>query len=106
MHNLSMILQLHCADQNNVAPWVGTRDRLTVRMVTEMLAVEVLLEVAATGERLQRFEAGSSSLPRQKMHWVALHSTLRIFKRFRGGELEGEVCSSFTLISALRRRKP
>ena len=28
------------------------------------------------------------------MHWVALHSTGRVFDRFGGGETDGEVCSS------------
>ena len=40
------------------------------------------------------------------MHWVALHTTGRVFERFGGGETDGEVCSSLTLISVLRRRKP
>lgn len=40
------------------------------------------------------------------MHWVALHSTERVFERFGGGETDGEVCSSLTLMSVLRRRKP
>lgn len=28
------------------------------------------------------------------MHWVALHSTGRVFERFEGGETDDEVCSS------------
>ena len=50
-----MILQMHCAGQDHVALGVGTRDLLTVRMVAEMLAAEVLLEVAARREGLQPF---------------------------------------------------
>ncbi len=48
-----MILQMHCAVQGSIAPGMGTYDRLTVRMVAEMLAMEVLFEVAATRESLQ-----------------------------------------------------
>ena len=53
MHYLSMILQIYYAFEDYVAPRVGVRNRLTVWIITEMLAVEVLLEVAATRERLQ-----------------------------------------------------
>ena len=47
-----MILQIHCAVQHHIAPGMGTRDWLTGRMVAEMLAVEVLLEVATSRECL------------------------------------------------------
>ncbi len=40
------------------------------------------------------------------MHWVALHSTGRVFERFGDGETDGEVCFSLTLMFVLRRRKP
>ena len=40
------------------------------------------------------------------MHWVALHSTGRLFDRFGGRETDGKVCSSLTSMSALRRWKP
>ena len=40
------------------------------------------------------------------MHWVALHSTGRVFDKFGSREPNGEVCSSLTFMSALRRRKP
>ncbi len=56
MHHLSMILQIHYAFEDHVASGVGTRDRLTVWMVAEMLAMEVLLQVAARRERLQPFK--------------------------------------------------
>ena len=48
-----MILQIHCAVEDHVAPGVGARNRLTVWMMAEMLAIEVLLEIAATPESLQ-----------------------------------------------------
>lgn len=48
-----MVLQVHCAVQDHVAPGVWARDRLTVGMVAEVLAMEVLFEVAATCESLQ-----------------------------------------------------
>ena len=51
MHLLSMILQIHFAFEDHVAPGVGARNRVTVR-ITEMLAMEMLLKIAATGERL------------------------------------------------------
>lgn len=41
------------ASQGNVAPGIGIHDRLTIRMVAEMLAMEVLLKVAATSESPQ-----------------------------------------------------
>ena len=53
VHQLSMILQKHCAVQDHVAPGMGARDWLTVWMVAEMLAMEVLFEVAASRESLQ-----------------------------------------------------
>ena len=53
MHHLSMILQMHYAVQDHVAPGMGTRDWLTVRMVAKMLTMEVLLKVAASRESLQ-----------------------------------------------------
>ena len=53
IHYLSMILQMHCALQGYVVSGIEARDRLTVGMVTEMLTMEVLLEVAASREYLQ-----------------------------------------------------
>ncbi len=53
MHHFGMVLQMHFAVQGNVAPGMGTYDRLTVRIVAEMLAMEVLLEVTARRESLQ-----------------------------------------------------
>lgn len=50
------------------------------------------------------FPLSLSHARRQKMHWVALHSTGSVSDRLRGGETE--VCSYLTLMSALRRRKP
>lgn len=47
-----MILKIHFPCKGNVALGMGTRDRFIVGMMAEMLAVEVLLEVAATRERL------------------------------------------------------
>ena len=44
---------MHFASQFDVAPGMGARDWLTVWMVAEMLAMEVLLEVAASRECLQ-----------------------------------------------------
>lgn len=49
----SMVLQVHFACQGHVAPGMVTHDRLTVRMVAEMLAMEVLFEVATTRKSLQ-----------------------------------------------------
>ena len=48
MHHLSMILQMHSAVQDHVAPGMGAHNWPTIRMVAEMLTTEVLLEVAAT----------------------------------------------------------
>lgn len=48
-----MILQVHYAVQGNVATGMRTGNRLMDRMVAEVLAMEVLLEVAATSESLQ-----------------------------------------------------
>ena len=48
-----MILQKHCTVQDHVAPRMGARDWLTIRMVAEMLAMEVLFEVAASRESFQ-----------------------------------------------------
>ena len=48
-----MILQVHCVVQGNVATGMRTRNRLMVRIVAEVLAMEVLLKVAATSESLQ-----------------------------------------------------
>jgi len=53
VYHFCMALQMHFASQGNVAPGMGTHDRLTVRIVAEMLAMEVLLKVAATGESPQ-----------------------------------------------------
>ena len=53
MHHRSMILQILYAVQDHAAPGMGTHDKLTVRMVAKMLAMEVLLEVAASRESLQ-----------------------------------------------------
>ncbi len=52
VHHLSMVLQMRCAVQYHVAPGMGARDWLTVGMVAEMLAMEVLLEVAASRKSL------------------------------------------------------
>jgi len=53
VHHLSMILQMHCAVQDHLAPEVGARDWLALFIVGEMLMIEVLLKVAATRESLQ-----------------------------------------------------
>ena len=53
MYQCRMILQVHCAVQGSVATGMRTRNRLVVRMVAEVLALEVLLEIAATSESLQ-----------------------------------------------------
>ena len=53
MYQCRMILQVHCAVQGNVATGMRTCNRLMVWMVAEVLAMEVLLEVAATSESLQ-----------------------------------------------------
>ena len=47
-----MVLQMHLASQCAVAPGMEARDWLTVGMVAERLAMEVLLEVAVGRERL------------------------------------------------------
>ncbi len=47
MYHFRVVLQMLCAIQADVAPRMGARDRLTVRMVAKMLAIEMLLEVAA-----------------------------------------------------------
>ena len=52
VHHLSMILQMHCAVQDHIAPGMGARDWLTVWMVAEMLAMDVLLKVASSCESL------------------------------------------------------
>jgi len=44
---------MHCDIQEDVVPKMGAHDRLPVRMVAEMLTVEVLFKVAATRESLQ-----------------------------------------------------
>jgi len=48
-----MVLQMHFAVQGYVASGMGTHDRLTVRMMAEMLSMKVFFEVAATGESPQ-----------------------------------------------------
>lgn len=48
-----MALQMHLAVQGGFASRMGARDRLAVRMVAEMLAVEVFFEVITTRESLQ-----------------------------------------------------
>ena len=48
-----MILQVHCVVQGNVVTGMRIPNRLMVRMVAEVLAMEVLLKVAATSESLQ-----------------------------------------------------
>ena len=53
MHHHSMVLQMHCAVQDHVALGMEARNWLTIRMVAEMLTMEVLLEVAARRESLQ-----------------------------------------------------
>jgi len=55
VHHFCMILEVHFSCQGNVAPGIGACYRLTVRMVAEMLAMEVLFEVAVTGESPQAF---------------------------------------------------
>ena len=47
-----MILQIHFTCKGNVAPGMGARDWLTLWMVAEMLAVEVLLKIATSRESL------------------------------------------------------
>ena len=49
---MRMVLQLHFARQFDVAPGMGARDWLTVWIVAEMLAMEVLPEVATSRESL------------------------------------------------------
>ncbi len=53
MNHFGMVLQMPCAIQGNVAPGMRTRNRLMVRMVAEVLTMEMLLQIAATGESLQ-----------------------------------------------------
>ena len=53
MHLCRMVLQMHFARQCDVGPWMGARDWMIVKMVAEMLAMEVLLEVAGSRESLQ-----------------------------------------------------
>jgi hypothetical protein len=53
MHYFCMVLQMHFVVQGHIAPRMGIYDRLTVRIVAEMLAMEVLFEVATTRESFQ-----------------------------------------------------
>ncbi len=52
VHHFCMALQMYFVVQGHVAPGMGTHDRLTVQIVAEMLAMEVLFKVAATSESL------------------------------------------------------
>jgi len=52
VHHFCMVLQMHFIVQGHVVPGMGTYDRLTVQIVAEVLAMEVLFEVATTGESL------------------------------------------------------
>ncbi|KAI4089535.1 MAG: hypothetical protein L6R37_008028, partial [Teloschistes peruensis] len=61
-----MTLQMHCAVQDHVAPGIGARDRLTVGMVAEMLAMKMLLEVAASRECLQAISGRQIFVPEAK----------------------------------------
>ncbi len=47
-----MILQMHCAVKGSAKPRMGTCNRLTIRMVAEVLAMEVPFQLRAAGERL------------------------------------------------------
>ena len=47
-----MILEMHFAFKGDVAPGMGIRDRLIVGVITEMLAVKVLFEVAVSPKGL------------------------------------------------------
>jgi len=53
VHYICMILQVHFSCQGSFAPGMRTRNRLMVRMVAEMLTMEMLLQVAAAGESFQ-----------------------------------------------------
>ena len=66
MHHLSIILQMHCALQDHVASGIRARDRLTVGIVAEMLAMEVLLKVAASRECLQAISGRQVFVPEAK----------------------------------------
>ena len=59
-----MVLQMRFASQFDVAPGMGARGWLIFWMVAEMLAMEVLFEVAASRESLQAI-TDKSSFPRQ-----------------------------------------
>lgn len=48
-----MVLHMHFAVQALVALGMRAHDRLTVRIVAQMFAMEVLFEVAATGKGFQ-----------------------------------------------------
>ena len=61
-----MILQIHFTCKDNVALGMGTRDRLIVGMIAEMLAMEVLLEAAANRERLQAVTGRQIFVPQAK----------------------------------------
>ncbi len=83
VHYLSMILQIHYAFEDYVAPGVGARNRLTVWMMTEMLAVEVLLEVAATRERLQSLSIRESFVAEAKDTLGGFAFDLEDFRKIR-----------------------
>jgi len=53
VHHVCMVLQMHFVCQDSFTLGMGTCDRLTVQMVAEMLAMEVLFEVVTTGESFQ-----------------------------------------------------
>ncbi len=53
MHHFGIVLQIHFAVEGSVAPGIGVYDRLIIRMVAEILAIEVHFEVAATSESFQ-----------------------------------------------------
>ena len=61
-----MILQMYGAIQDNVAPGMGTCDCPTGRMVAEMLAMEVLLEVASRCESFQSISSRKIFVPKVK----------------------------------------
>jgi len=52
VHHFCMILQVHFLCQGSFALGMGTCDGLMVRMVAEVLTMEMLLQVAATRESL------------------------------------------------------
>ncbi len=64
-----MILQVHFAFQGSFAPRMRAYDRLSVRMMAEVLPMEVLFQVAvAVWKDFKRASVGSPSQPTQKIH--------------------------------------